>query len=468
MSHEFEFGFRHDPVSWVGGDDSVAAALVRTAVLGRPRAGDAELLAAEVDAILAGQAEDGSLGDTAKDTGVALLEVLRLGASPDRSEVRLAAEAILKQTRSGRIAREWYEQDGAVLSAYALHALCLLGMRDEPEVTRSLRWLTEHPDAWNDPWRGCPWTPAMFWSTLWAARDYVAVEDILRDGLLRVGAEMNAAGCLGYNDPWSFTDAAGNIDLPEARALVSKQVPLILRSQHPDGGFGGVSSIVLTGLFRHGLFEPLRDRPPVSPEWREIREVPLARGLWFSLSWDGQHLWSFDIKSDVAAAIDPADGRVLRRVAITNCSGIACWDGALAAVGQDPKELKKVDPDSGEVLQRISLDHMESIIEPTVVKGRVVIGDRGTGCVSIIDPSGAEEPRQQCLAGPFPACLATEDDHVWHADRWAPAIIKSDLQGRLLDWGGKPFGIQGLAFDGHYLWALDGESRRIVAIERIR
>ncbi|UCF18589.1 MAG: hypothetical protein JSU87_11650 [Gemmatimonadota bacterium] len=468
MSHDFESGFRYDPISWVDGDSSIAAALVRTAVLGRSRAGDAELLAAEVDAVFADQAEDGSLGDTAKDTGVALLEVLRLGASPERSEVRLAAEAILHQTRGAKIAREWYEQDGKILSVHALNALCLLGMTDEPEVARSLRWLTEHPTDWNDPWRGCPWTPAIFWSALWAARDEVAVEEIIGDGMRRVGSEINAAGCLGYNDPWGFTDAAGNIDLPEAKALVAKQVPLILRSQHPDGGFGEVSRAALTALLRHGLFEPLRDRPPVPPEWREVREVPLARGLWFSLSWDGHHLWSFDIKSDVAAAIDPADGRVLRRVAIANCSGIACWDGALAAVGQDPKELKKIDPDTGEILQRISLDHMESIIEPTVVGGRVVVGDRGTGCVSIIDPSGGEEPRQQCLAGPFPACLATEGEHLWHADRWAPAIIKSDLQGRLLDWGGKPFGIQGLAFDGRYLWALDGESRRIVAIEKTR
>ncbi|HUU44138.1 MAG TPA: hypothetical protein VM118_00260 [Acidobacteriota bacterium] len=139
----------------------------------------------------------------------------------------------------------------------------------------------------------------------------------------------------------------------------------------------------------------------------------------------------------------------------------------LAAVGSDPKELRQVDPVIGTVLKTISLDHMEQIIDPELVEGKILIGDRFLGCVTIMDPTGCEEPRMQCLAGPFPACLAADGEHVWHADRYAPAIIKSDLDGRLLDWGGKPFGIQGMTFDNRYLWTLDGEARRICAIERV-
>lgn len=67
----------------------------------------------------------------------------------------------------------------------------------------------------------------------------------------------------------------------------------------------------------------------------------------------------------------------------------------------------------------------------------MLVGDAFEGSVFIIDPEEIAPPREQCLAGPFPACLAAEGDAVWHADRWAPAIIKSDLRGRLLDWGGK-------------------------------
>jgi hypothetical protein len=468
MSDDIEYGLRHDPTDWIKSDDSLAAARVRTMVYRQPLDGDERKLNAKVDEILAGQRKDGSLGASSKATAATLLEALEHGAAHDRPEVQRAAEAVLGQLRAGQNADVWFEPSGKALSIYAVHVLCLLGRQDEPEVTYTVRWLVEHPEVWNNPWEGCPWTPAVFWSALWAARAYYGeVEATVRDGLRQVTSKMNEAGCCAYNDPWGFTDAAGQIDVPEARALVEKQIPLILRSQHPDGGFGGVSFPAIRALEKHGFLDRLRDLPPLAPEWRTVREVPLPEGMWFSLTWDGQSLWSFNVTSREATAISPADGRVLRRVGIDNCHAVAWWDGALAAVGTEPKELKKVDLETCEVVQTISLAHMESIIDPEVVAGQILVGDRFLGCVSIIHPDGAEKPRMQCLAGPFPACLAADGEDVWHADRWAPAIIKSDLKGRLLDWGGKPFGIQGLAFDGQQLWALDGEARRICAIEKV-
>jgi hypothetical protein len=55
---------------------------------------------------------------------------------------------------------------------------------------------------------------------------------------------------------------------------------------------------------------------------------------------------------------------------------------------------------------------------------------------------------------------------VWHADFWAPALIKSTLDGKLLDWGDQPFPIRGLAYDGELLWAIDGDANRICALKR--
>ncbi len=468
VKRDTEYGFRYDPEQWVKNSFSVQAAMVRKMVFGLPQDGDEEKLETRIEEVLAEQLEDGSFGRNSKDTGGKLLELLEYGASRDLIEVNRAAHAVLRQMRAGQNANEWYEQDGKVLSIYALHALCLLGLKDEPEVPYSLDWLVDHPEEWNDPWAGCPVTPAVFWSALWAGREYAKVGDTIADGLRRVTAEMNEAGCCAYNDPWSFLDSAGQIETTEARALVEKQIPLILRSQHPDGGWGAVSWYVFRALVAHGLFEELKTRSPLPAEWREVREVPLPEGAWFSLTWDGQNFWSFDHQSKEAVAISPSNGSVVHRVGIPNCHAIAWWDGTLAAVGNDPKELKKVNPRNGEVLQTISLERMEAIVDPEVVAGRVLVGDRVMGCVRIIDPEGVDDPHEQCLAGPFPACLAAEGTTVWHADRWASAIIQSDLRGQLLDWGGKPFGIQGLTFDGNTLWALDGEKRRICAIERIK
>jgi len=468
MTHDSEYGFRYDPMEWLKSDSSLDGAMVRTQVFCQPQDGDQDKLDAQIDEILAQQRDDGSFGGDSKETGAKLLELLEHGASYDRPEIRNAAEAILRQVHAGHNANEWYEQDGKVLSIYALHALCLLGRGDLPVVGFSLRWLAEHPESWNGPWEGCPWTPAVFWSALWAGREIADVEATVVDGLRRVVAEMNEAGCCAYNNPWGFTNAAGRIDAAEARAFIARQIPMILRGQRPDGGWGRVSPAVFRALKTHGFFDLLSQRPPLPPEWRELREVPLPEGMWFSLTWDGRNFWSFDHQTKQAVALSPADGSAVHRVGIDNCHAITWWDGALGAVGSEPKELKKVDPETGEVLQRISLAAMEAVIDPEPVAGKLLVGDGFEGSVFVIDPEGSSKPREQCLAGPLPACLAAEGEAVWHADLWAPAIIKSDLGGRLLDWGGKPFGIQGLAFDGEQLWALDGEARRICAIEKIK
>ena len=88
--------------------------------------------------------------------------------------------------------------------------------------------------------------------------------------------------------------------------------------------------------------------------------------------------------------------------------------------------------------------------------------------VCILDPANPSERRWQTLAGPGPISLASDGDAIWHFDFWAPAIIKSNTSGKLLDWGDKPFGgaVRGLTWDGEQLWALDSETKRICVIEK--
>ncbi|MHC5058213.1 MAG: hypothetical protein ACYTKD_26440 [Planctomycetota bacterium] len=447
-------GLRHDPMRWVGADRSPEGARVRREVFGRPAEGDEAILRAKADEIIAEQESDGGFGDESKETGAKLLEILRLGVPHERDEVRRAAGAILSHS-------------GEVLSIYALHALCLLGMKDEPEVQRSLRLLCERQDEWNDANQGCPWTPEVFWSALWVGRGIVpAAEQAVRDGLRRITEGMNAAGCNSYNHPWGLTDAAGGIDAPEARALVEKQLPMILRGQRADGGWDGSLLAVLRALKTHGLLERLTELPALEADWRVVREVALPEGKWGSLAWDGEAFWSFDHARGAAARLSPDDGRELASVKMENCGAVAWWEGALATTGTEPKELRRVDARTGEVLLKIPLDFVEWLNHPVVVEGKVLVGDGFNGGVWTVDPERPDQRRFTTLGAPIPLAMCPEGRSVWHADIWAPAIVRSDVEGRLLDWGEKPFGVAGLAHDGERLWALHGAKRRLCVIEK--
>jgi hypothetical protein len=463
-----QHGFRFDPMEYIAKDPSPQSAAARAFILERPREGDLELVQSIVERIFASQKPDGHLGADARETGNVLLIALEARCAPDRPEAQRAADAILREVRQGGAADEWLEAEG-VLPIYALHALCLMGRTGEEEVKSSAEWLVANEKRWNDPWKGCPWTPAVFWKGLWAARHLVTGADateVVNAGIRRVTDGMNAAGCNAYNDPWGFTEAAGAIDSPQARALLIKQLPMILRGQKPDGGWGQRTYWVLRALKRHDLFDPLRELPPPPPDWAVLRSIPAPEGKLSSLSWDGEKLWSFDHDSGSAVAISPADGSIVKRVPVENAHAITWGNGSLFATREEPKELLRIDPETGAISKTIPLDTMHEVIAPAVIGEKVFVGDGFLCNVCIFDIEKPGKPEMQVLAGPGPASLAAAGDALWHADFWAPAIIKSDLEGKLLEWGEQPFPVWGLAFDGEQLWALDHAEKRICVIER--
>ena len=461
----FEYGFRHDPMEWVGTDESLQAALVRRHVFDRPNPNDAKVLQQRIGDVLSEQNEDGTLSDDERHryqfTAGKLIELGRLGVDPEREEVKRAVEVILHKS----------DDDSAdPLGTYVIRALCLLGIGDRAEVKEGLQAVIDRQESWNGPYEGCPWTPIEHLETLWYGRELVDSTDLIRSALAWIGDQMNGAGCVTYKDPWGFVRAGGLVELPEGRRIVEKAVPVILRGQEPDGGWGDRSLPVLRALVNHGLLEELRRLPPLPADWQIVREIPAPEGELGTLAYDGERLWTRESEANEAIAISPKDGSIVRRVKLPDgkCVGVGWWDDGLGVTQADPKRLLKLDPATGEIERQVALEYADWVNGFAQVNGELWVADGFMGHAWRVDPAKAEKAPGQLLAGPCPADLAATADGVWHTDVWAPAIIKSDLEGKLLDWGEKPFEgrCDGLAWDGEHLWALDAKGKRICAIEK--
>ncbi|MAF10649.1 hypothetical protein CMK11_09370 [Candidatus Poribacteria bacterium] len=464
------YGFRYDPMRFVEENESLQAARVRETVFDAPREGDRDVIDAAIAKAMENRREDGTFADTSKDTGSALLELLRLGHGADSPAIRDGLAAMMDQYLAGKNADEWYEKDGA-LNIYPLNALLLGGMEDAPEAAMSLRWLAAHPDSWVGPNAGCPWTPEVFVYAVWDGRDVEDVDDTLAHALTWMRDSMNDAGQITYKDPWGFVSAAGYVDHPVGREIVVKLLPLILRGQQSDGGWGHHSLSVFRALVRYDLLDALRAGPPLPPDWRVTESVPLPEGSAQGLAWDGEAFWTRDPKENRAVRLDATTGGVLRSVALREeAHGLAYKDGNLVVTARgETSHVVILDADSGGILQDIPTPHVDWIGSVAAVNGHFLVADTFNGCVAVVDPDKPEQRTRHGLAGGGPGYLAATDDGVWHADYWSPLLIKSDHGGGLLEWAGKPFGgnVGGIAWDGQRLWAIDSGERRICAIERI-
>ena len=475
-----KYGFRYDPMKWVETDQSVGAAKLRTFVFKKPQPGDHAILKKEIESILAKQHEDGSFHGAAQPpqaTASHVLRLLELGCSPDRPEIKRAMAFFL---------REGIKDDGTI-GVYKLRVLCLIG-GDEHAALRdkSLRKLAAVCEEGDH--LGCPWTPAQSLRTLWAGRDYVDVQAGLMSELKWIAEGMNEAGCLSYKDPWGFLSLAATIDHPLGRQITVKLVPLILRNQRADGGWGGQSINVFRALKRYGLMGQLTTLPPLPQDWRIVRTIPAPPGV-YTMAWDGESLWVSTFHGGEAIAVSPTDGRVVRRVKLPGrgFKGIGWWDGALVVVAHDPNRLLQIDPATGKIRREIPLgkDRMADPAGVAEVNGKLWVGDNWNWVAAVIDPDHIEPPEQQHYAVPglpitYDTDLAVAPDGVWLCSH--TSLARSDPRGRLvardemktgvpnlklLEWGEKPFArIGGITHDGKNLWVQDRKGQRLCVIER--
>jgi hypothetical protein len=462
-------GLRHDPMRFVDGNESLEAARVRRDVFGRSLDGDRAVIDAAVSKTMEGRRDDGTFADTSKDTGGALLALLRLGQGTDSPAAREGLAAMMGQYRAGKNADEWYEKDGC-LNIYPLNALLLGGLGAAPEAALSLRWLADHLDTWVGPNAGCPWTPEVFIHAVWDGREVVDMDDAITHALRWVRDSMNAAGQITYKDPWGFVSAAGYVDHPIGREIIVKLLPLILRGQRADGGWGHHSLAVFRALVRHDLLDPLQAAPPLPEDWRVTTSIPLPAGVG-DLAWDGEAFWTRAPKQEALVRIDAGSGAILRSVPLqAEAHGLAYSDGNLVVtVRGDTSHVVVLDAETGDVVQDIATPHVDWIGSAVAVDGHFLVADTFNGVVAVVDPAKPDGRTTHSLAGGGPGHLAATDDGIWHDDYWSPLLIKSHFAGGLLEWAGKPFdgGTGGLAWDGHRLWAIDPSAHRLCAIERV-
>jgi len=187
-----EFGFRYDPMKWLKSDRTLQGALVRTRVLGNPTDRDREILEKKIKAILTDQKPDGALSDhilhAVTQTGGRIRELIELGASPDRPELKNALAYVLKH--GGKDKGE--KQVGLGMA----RALNLMGAAEKSAVKNAVKQKIDRSGQWNHTWAGCPWTPSSQLKQVWDVRVF---DDrslgVIMKGLKEIEGKLNSAGC---------------------------------------------------------------------------------------------------------------------------------------------------------------------------------------------------------------------------------------------------------------------------------
>jgi CubicO group peptidase (beta-lactamase class C family) len=481
-----KWGFRYDPVKWVESDRTLQGAMVRALVLKQPRAKDTRLLQETINAILAEQREDGSFAPPAdkpkrtavQETAGRAHELLKYGCPVDHPKLKKAVDFVC---------RAKLKKDGKLIYG-ELRLGCLTGWRQGDEPVKSLKAFAAKMKA--EPERGaCPWTIGEA-PTLWDCRKLADVEEALASELRWNAERMNAAGFNSYKDPWAYLEQAGQLDHPLARQIVLKQIPMILRAQRPNGGWGGRTFAVLRALVRYDLLEPLRKLPALPADWRIVRSIPAPEKNLWTITWGDGKLWALCRAKKQAIAVSPETGEVVKRVPIPfkDIQAIGWWDDCLAMTKWEPKEVVKLDPNTGEIKQRIAIGKwVEEIGGVTQIGGRLWLADGWNWVCVRIDPKTpdkAEYVLMACPTGGMGTDMAAAGDGIWHFDNAWNAVVKTSVTAKAIpwndklaagfwtpepmDWGEKPPGcrVAGVAWDGQRLWVLDNSRKRICIVEK--
>jgi outer membrane protein assembly factor BamB len=194
------------------------------------------------------------------------------------------------------------------------------------------------------------------------------------------------------------------------------------------------------------------------------RRIPAPGQALCGVAWDGTHLWHADAGTNVLYCLDSNDGRVLRTLDcpdVRTCTSVA--DGSLWQVAGRPKELRRLDRETGSVVGRLPL------MSETVC-GLEIVGDQfwttleeGVLMLCRLEDGAVE---RRFAAEPRIAGVTLAAGALWYTVDTPGLIVRVDpttggeIARHLFD--GTPTGI---GTDGRLLWCADHRAKELVALE---
>jgi hypothetical protein len=198
-----------------------------------------------------------------------------------------------------------------------------------------------------------------------------------------------------------------------------------------------------------------------------VRSLPAPTSYMCGLTWDGSRLWHSDQDQNLIVAVDPENGRVVRRLACAQVRADLTHDGRhLLQIGGRPKRLVVIDADDGHVV-----GHRELL----PASGRTTGAEFGSeGLWTVLrSPTTLQLRARDDLAilrefpvdGESPSGLTVAGDVVVHGDFDDGVLRATDSRtgaplGRL-DVPGRPTGV---TWDGSLVWYCDFPGRAFRAV----
>ncbi len=187
------------------------------------------------------------------------------------------------------------------------------------------------------------------------------------------------------------------------------------------------------------------------------------------LTFDGQHLWVADYKTDQLYCVNPKDGTIVRQIPSPGFwpMGLA-WDGKhLWNVDNKTKQIYKLDPQTGKILT--VLDAPCADPQGLTWDGKTLwISDARRNKIYSLDLSDGTAVKRYIGPARRVNGLTFDGRYLWASDRLNNEIYMIDPQNGeiilIIDAPG-PYP-RGLAYDGQNLWCLDYQTDQIYQLVR--
>ncbi len=165
------------------------------------------------------------------------------------------------------------------------------------------------------------------------------------------------------------------------------------------------------------------------------------------------------------ARIDPATGSVTQRISVqqANPTGVAFGDGAVWVTNADARTVSWIDPASEKVVRTIQVGNAPSAI--AFGEGSVWVTNTLDGTVSKIDPTKGEV-EATIPVGAAPTGIVVGARSVWVANQASDQVARIDPGTEtVLQTIAVGHGPSGITFDGTDVWVANGQSGTVMKID---